>query len=101
MPSLTGNTTAMHILTGPNGPDQLSNFGLASTDLGFMWDAGDGRTLAVFGDSFSCGPGGDGWHSNAIFESDDRDPSNGIHLTRPVNGDRSDEIGRASCRERV
>nr|WP_262368625.1 DUF4185 domain-containing protein [Corynebacterium urealyticum] len=60
MPSLTGNTTAMHILTGPNGPDQLSKFGLASTDLGFMWDAGDGRTLAVFGDSFSCGRGGDG-----------------------------------------
>lgn len=92
MPSLTGHTTAMHILTGPNGPDQLSKFGLASTDLGFMWDAGDGRTLAVFGDSFSCGPRGDGWHSNAIFESDDRDPSNGIHLTRPVNGDRSDEF---------
>lgn len=44
------------------------------------------------GDSFSCGSGTDGWHSNAIFESDDRDPSNGIHLTRPVNGDCSDEF---------
>lgn len=92
LPTLNGNTKAMHILSGPNGPDQLSKFGLASTDLGFMWDAGDGRTLAAFGDSFSCRAGGDGWHSNAIFESDDQDPSNGIHLTRPVNADHSSEF---------
>ncbi|WP_295646635.1 DUF4185 domain-containing protein [uncultured Corynebacterium sp.] len=92
LPLLSGNTKAMHILTGPNGPDQLSKFGLASTDLGFMWDAGNGRTLAAFGDSFSCGANNNGWHSNAIYESDDQDPSNGIHLTRPVNADRSSEF---------
>ena len=92
LPTLNGNTTAMHILTGPNGPDQLSKYGLASTDLGFMWDAGNGRTLAAFGDSFSCGSKGNGWHSNALFESDDRDPSNGIHLNRPVNADKSAEF---------
>ena len=92
LPILSGNTKAMHILTGPNGPDQLSKFGLASTDLGIMWDAGNGRTLAAFGDSFSCGANNNGWHSNAIYESDDQDPSNGIHLTRPVNADRSSEF---------
>src|SRR5699024_5688276 len=35
------------------------------------------------------------WSSDVCssdLESDDRDPSNGIHLTRPVNGDRSDEF---------
>lgn len=92
LPTLNGNTKAMHILTGPNGPDQLAKYGLASTDLGFMWDAGDGRTLAAFGDSFSCGSKANGWHSNALFETDDRDPSNGVHLTRPVNADRSSEF---------
>ena len=92
LPTLKGNTQAMHILTGPNGPDQLSKFGLASTDLGFMWDAGDGRTLAAFGDSFSCGANNNGWHSNAIYESDDQDPSNGINLTKPVNASRSSEF---------
>ncbi|HIW95547.1 MAG TPA: DUF4185 domain-containing protein [Candidatus Corynebacterium gallistercoris] len=92
LPNVTGTTEAIHMVTGPDSPDQLNENGLASTDLGIMWDAGDGRTLAAFGDSFSCTGQGDGWHSNALFYTDDVNPSNGIHINGTVNGERSGEF---------
>lgn len=98
LPSVTGNTEAIHMLTGPDGPDRLNDMGLASTDLGIMWDAQDGRVLAAFGDSFSCSGPGNGWHSNALFQTDDRDPSNGIYITGSANGDRSAEFLRSSLK---
>lgn len=98
LPNVTGTTTAIHMLTGPDGPDQLHETGLASTDLGIMWDAGDGRTLAAFGDSFACTGQGNGWHSNALFYTDDVNPSNGVHIKGTVDGGRSGEFLRASLK---
>lgn len=80
------------MVTGPNSPDQTDRYGLASTDLGFMWDAGDGRTLVAFGDSFGCEADGDQWHSNALFSTSDRDPSDGLYLDGPATGDQSGEF---------
>ncbi|WP_459612103.1 DUF4185 domain-containing protein [Corynebacterium urogenitale] len=87
------NTTkSLSYLTGLNSPDADRMLGLNSTDLGIMWDSGDGRTLAAFGDSFSCGPSGDGWHSNSLFETRDVNPSNGIYLEGNVSGGPSSEF---------
>ncbi|WP_408925806.1 DUF4185 domain-containing protein [Corynebacterium sp. YSMAA1_1_F7] len=98
MPKVTGNTEALHMLTGRFGPDRTDKTGLSSTDLGIMWDSGDGRVLAAFGDSFRCGAGNNGWHSNALYETDDMDPSNGIYLTGPATGSRSEEFLPASLK---
>ena len=87
------NTTqSVNFLTGLNSPDASRMLGLNSTDLGLMWDAGDGRVLAAFGDSFTCGSNNDGWHSNSLFETTDQDPSNGIYLEGNVSGGRSGEF---------
>lgn len=92
LPQLSGNTQAMNFLTGPNSPDTLRMKGLNSTDLGIMWDAGDSRVLAAFGDSFTCGANSDGWHSNSLFQTHDENPSNGIFLEGPATGSRSEEF---------
>lgn len=92
LPQLSGHTKAMNFLTGPNSPDALRMNGLNSTDLGIMWDAGDSRVLAAFGDSFTCRGDGNGWHSNSLFETHDSDPSNGIFLEGPAAGSRSEEF---------
>lgn len=92
LPQLVGPTKAMNFLTGPNSPDALRMNGLNSTDLGISWDAGDGRVLSAFGDSFTCGKNSDGWHSNSLFETHDVNPSNGIFLEGPATGSRSEEF---------
>jgi hypothetical protein len=55
------------------------------TDLGFMWDAGDGRCLVAFGDTYGAGWGGFGggpppadWRSNVLAFSRDRVPQDGL-----------------------
>jgi hypothetical protein len=92
LPNVTGTTEALYQLTGPNSPENTAALGLASTDLGFMWDAGDGRTLIAFGDSFTCGASGDGWHSNALFSSRDTDPTDGLYIDGTVSGEASGEF---------
>lgn len=92
LPRVSAPTEALYMVTGPNSPDRTDEFGLASTDLGFMWDAGEGRTLMAFGDSFGCQESGDQWHSNSLFSSSDRDPSDGLYLDGPATGDRSGEF---------
>ncbi|MEJ6548605.1 DUF4185 domain-containing protein [Corynebacterium sp. USCH3] len=99
LPNLGGTTEAMYMVTGPNSPDRTSDLGLASTDLGFMWDAGDGRTLIAFGDSFGCAASGDGWHSNALFTSSDKDPSDGLVIDGTANGGRSGEFLPTSLKQ--
>ncbi|AHW64315.1 hypothetical protein CGLY_09350 [Corynebacterium glyciniphilum AJ 3170] len=99
LPNVSGPTEAMYMVTGPNSPDETQRLGLASTDLGFMWDAGEGRTLLAFGDSFGCDSGLSGWHSNALFSSHDTDPSDGLYLDGTVNGERSGEFLPVSLKE--
>lgn len=99
LPNVSGPTEAMYMVTGPNSPDETQRLGLASTDLGFMWDAGAGQTLMAFGDSFGCDSGLSGWHSNALFSSHDTDPSDGLYLDGTADGGRSGEFLPASLKE--
>lgn len=84
LPNVTGTTESLYQLTGPNSPENTAALGLASADLGFMWDARDGRTLIAFGDPFTCSGAGNGGHSNPRFESRDTDPTDGGRSFSPV-----------------
>lgn len=61
----------------PNPNKTWSRFGMASTDFGNMWDAGNGSVWAIFGDNFN-NSGGD-WLSNAIAITTDKDLSDGLY----------------------
>ncbi|TSE02226.1 DUF4185 domain-containing protein [Skermania sp. ID1734] len=84
LPMLNGPTRAVARLTGPLAPNQSAQqFDVLGTDLGIMWDNGQGQILAAFGDTFgfvnnlACGFVGD-WRSNVLLRSHDRDLSHGI-----------------------
>jgi hypothetical protein len=63
-------------------------------------DAGDGRTLIAFGDSFTCSGAGNGWYSYALFESRDTDPTDGLYVDGTVDGSRSGEFLPTSLKVR-
>ena len=63
--------------TEPNPNKTWSRFGMASTDFGNMWDAGNGTVWAIFGDNFN-NSGGD-WLSNAIAISTDKNMIDGLY----------------------
>ncbi len=67
-------------------------FALHATDLGIVWDDGDGGVLVAFGDSFGAGWGGSGagpghadWRANIVTRSTTADPlRDGLDLTEAV-----------------
>lgn len=61
----------------PNPNNSMVRFGMASTDFGNMWDAGNGSVFCIFGDNFNA-TGGD-WLSNAIAISTDRKLTDGLY----------------------
>ncbi|SEE52453.1 DUF4185 domain-containing protein [Jiangella alba] len=71
-------------ITGPGSQSNTHTaWGIYGTDLGVMWDNGDGEILAAFGDTFGntwTPPGGNGndWRSNVLLRSSDTDLSNGM-----------------------
>lgn len=86
LPQLKGTTTAVAHMTGLMGDnDTVPRFGVLGTDLGIMWDNGEGQVLAAFGDTFGfnrnpfCGLVGD-WRSNVLFRSTDRNLSDGMSI---------------------
>lgn len=75
--------------------DTTTPWDVGATDLGVMWDGGNGDVLAAFGDTFSM-PGGEGagvgnWRSNVLFRSFDHDLDDGMALDWAL----SDEAGVA------
>lgn len=70
-------TALLHQITGVasiNTTDRA--FGIQGTDLGLLWDAGDGRVFVMFGDTYGRGWGGHGagpataeWRTNTLFSS--------------------------------
>ncbi|KRA25343.1 carbohydrate-binding protein [Microbacterium sp. Root61] len=79
--------TIVEKLTGPDAPNNTwGRWDIKATDLGIMWDDGDGRILTAFGDTFGnawTGPGGGSgpngnWRSNVLVRSSDRDLSDGM-----------------------
>lgn len=65
-------------LTGAKGlSPTLDPWRIGGTDLGTMWDNGDGEVLFALGDTFGnwsgSGGGGGDWRSNALLRSDNAD----------------------------
>jgi hypothetical protein len=74
-------TTRVCQVTGAGSANRTDErFGIHGTDLGIMWDAGDGRVFVLFGDTFGQGWGGHGagpghadWRRNVLAFSTGRD----------------------------
>ncbi|MEO7898536.1 MAG: DUF4185 domain-containing protein [Capsulimonas sp.] len=86
---VTGATPPGEMLPNPNHTDQ--NDLLFGTDLGVLWDEGDGEVRIAFGDTYGKGWDGDGagpdsadWRSNLLALSRDADPEAGLVFTRMV-----------------
>ncbi|GAA1988793.1 DUF4185 domain-containing protein [Amycolatopsis minnesotensis] len=81
-------TTLVGRVTGPGSVSRTDElFGIHGTDLGIVWDGGDGRLFVLFGDTFGEGWGGDGggpdsadWRCNVLAFSSTRDLANGMTL---------------------
>ncbi|MDR1825567.1 MAG: DUF4185 domain-containing protein [Bifidobacteriaceae bacterium] len=68
-------------MTGPDAlvPTDTDEWGsVGGTDLGIMWDDGEGRILAAFGDTFNTPEMQGHWRSNTLFRSTDRDLTDGL-----------------------
>ncbi|WP_422336104.1 DUF4185 domain-containing protein [Rhodococcus sp. (in: high G+C Gram-positive bacteria)] len=93
LPDLNGRTEAVAHITGPRSAnDTVSRFSVLGTDLGIMWDNGNGEILTVFGDTLGisdnplCGLVGD-WRSNILLRSSDHTLSNGMSIdSSPLDG---------------
>jgi hypothetical protein len=67
-------------------------FGIHATDLGILWDNGQGRLLVAFGDTYGVGWGGNGagppkgsdWRCNVLASSSNRDLGTGLRLDSVV-----------------
>src|ERR1700758_567936 len=86
-------TSLVDWVTGPNGPNKtLQRFGISGTDLGVVWDNGDGanrQALMAFGDTFGyCKVHGQQWRYNTLFRSSDHDLSKGVHIMPGSASDR-------------
>lgn len=68
--------------------DTAAKWRVTGTDLGIMWDNGDGEVLTAFGDTFGDwgGPGGGGgdWRSNVLLRSSDADLTDGMSFDSAV-----------------
>lgn len=78
------DTTCLQQITGVGSVNATDRtFGIHGTDLGILWDAGDGRVFAMFGDTYGQGWGGHGagparaeWRTNALLSSRSTDLAN-------------------------
>jgi hypothetical protein len=87
--------TEVAAVTGERSPNRTgTRFGVYGTDLGILWDNGNGEILAAFGDSYGVEWGGSGsgpnhadWRWNVLTASTTADLSAGLALypvvTRP------------------
>ena len=76
-------------MTGPKSTSATDTaWRVTGTDLGIMWDNGEGQILTAFGDTFGdwTGPGGGGgdWRSNVLLRSSDTDLSDGMTFDSAV-----------------
>jgi len=82
IPVLEGRTQTVELLTGRTSPnDTVDRFGIQGTDLGILWDGGDGTTYMALGDTFGdCSLPGEQWRSNILFRSSDRNLADGMRI---------------------
>ncbi|CRK50571.1 conserved exported hypothetical protein [Rhodococcus sp. RD6.2] len=84
LPQLPGPANAVAQATGMLSPNRTQDENVLGTDLGIMWDNGNGEILTAFGDSAGLGVpnllAGSlwSWRSNTLFRSADRDLYDGM-----------------------
>jgi hypothetical protein len=85
-------TRPIGLVTGAESiNDTARRFGITATDLGILWDNGQGKVLAAFGDTYGAGWGGHGagpsaadWRYNVLASSTSRDLDAGLALDAVV-----------------
>lgn len=103
-------TTRLDRVTGAGSANRTDErFAIHGTDLGILWDGGDGRVFVLFGDTFGAGWGGHGagpghadWRCNVLAFSRTRDLSGGLVLDEVVQrrgGGAGQVIGSGRGRE--
>ncbi|QDQ98955.1 DUF4185 domain-containing protein [Tomitella fengzijianii] len=87
LPYVSGTTDAIAHITGPSGTNEtVPRFNVIGTDLGIMWDNGNGQTMLAFGDTTGanddpiCNGLVGQWRSNVLLRSDDDDLSDGMSI---------------------
>ena len=88
MSTLPVETTEVCWVTGKDSPNSTgSRAAVHATDLGILWDAGDGGVLVAFGDSYGaawCGHGAGprhaDWRCNVLARTPLTEPSEGLVL---------------------
>lgn len=73
---VTGDSEAGDEL--PNPTNTYTNFSLPATDYGIMWEAGNGKILALFGDNWTDKSFAENWKSNTVGITSNNDLENGI-----------------------
>ncbi|WP_067660423.1 DUF4185 domain-containing protein [Nocardia harenae] len=90
LPNLNGRARAVFQVTGMASPNNTQTYNVLGTDLGIMWDNGNGEMLTAFGDTAGLGfpnlLAGSvwAWRSNILLRSDTRNPANGIYFDSVV-----------------
>ncbi|MBA8959096.1 hypothetical protein JOJ86_002387 [Rhodococcus percolatus] len=86
IPNLTGRTQAVAQQTGMLSPNRTQDANVLGTDLGIMWDNGQGQVLTAFGDSAGLGLpnllSGSlwAWRSSTLFRSSDGILADGMNF---------------------
>ncbi|GAA4482904.1 hypothetical protein GCM10023094_33750 [Rhodococcus olei] len=84
LPDLRGRSTAVSQATGLLSANRTQDENVLGTDLGIMWDNGNGQVLTAFGDSAGLGIpnllAGSlwSWRSNVLFRSADQNLTDGM-----------------------
>ncbi len=90
LPQLHGATRAVFQVTGMASPNGTHSYNMLGTDLGIMWDNGQGEMLTAFGDTAGVGfpnlLAGSmwAWRSNVLVRSHTQDPRQGIYFDSVV-----------------
>ncbi|WP_054815465.1 DUF4185 domain-containing protein [Nocardia arizonensis] len=90
LPNLPGRSKAVFQVTGMASPNNTQSYNVLGTDLGIMWDNGQGEMLTAFGDTAGIGfpnllAGSTwAWRSNILVRSHTTDPANGIYFDSVV-----------------
>lgn len=89
-------TTQVGRVTGAGSASRTDErFGITATDLGILWDGGDGRVRVLFGDTYGAGwgggpgggPGDADWRFNVLAFSGASDLSGGLPLDEVIARD--------------
>lgn len=89
-----GETRLVAKVTGPDSINATpERFGVHGTDLGILWDGGDGRVRVLFGDTYGSGWCGSGagppeadWRCNVLGFSSTRALEEGLRLDEFIGG---------------